>query len=229
MPVSLNDLTPEERKQLLEEALLEQAEKSRESKAKAEIDVFIRQVGDKKEFRVVLCAKQSFWRPDNFDGEAIPEAFTLNILNHDQLVSPILSLKHPLIDSVRKAVNKALLRVVPVNHKETFVEGKRLDKGSIKMTFDTPDTEEAGRILALEDAKALLEIDKVTNLNTLNYMLDSERQGKNLVSRTRTKIVSAIHDRVRVVTNATPGVAKIGAITEEVEVDEPANSNTAKK
>lgn len=216
MAVSLADLSQEDRESLLEEALLDQKEKAREARASKEVDVFMLQVGTKKEFRAVLCAKQSFWRPETAENGGIDEgAFTLNILNPDQLVSPVLTMKSPVTQLVRKAVNKAILRIVPVDHTETYLEGKRLDKGSIKQTFDTPDTTEAGKILALDDAKALLAIDKVGNINTLNYMLESERQGKNLVKRTRTNIVSAIHDRVRAINNKLPGVAKIGAIIEE--------------
>ena len=215
MAVSLKDLSPEDKQALLEEALLEQQEKSRKDKPKTS-DLFDAQVGTKKEFRVVLCKAQAFWRPDqDIDGTEIADSFTLNVMNPDLLVSPVLTLKHKAIDAVRKAVNKAILRVVPVDHKEVFVEGKRLDKGSIKVRFDHPNEDEAGKILNLEDAKALVEIDKVGNIATLNFMLEAERQGKNLAKRTRTNIVTAIHDRVRAINNATPGVAKMGPIIEE--------------
>ncbi len=219
MALSLADLTPEQKQQLLEEALLEQQEKARVAKESKELDQFILQVNkcqnDKKQFRVTLAKKEAYWRPEGQDEADKNYGFTLNILNPDQLVSPILTLKDEVVPLVRKAVNKALLRVVPVDHKESFVEGKRLDKGSIRPSLEHPDTSEAGRILSLDTPKALVEIEKVGNLNTLNYMLDAERQGKNLEKRTRTNVVSALHDRVRTINNKLPGVAKITPIVEE--------------
>lgn len=218
--VTLSDLSTEDKRRLLEEALLEQKEKEREAKDSRIKDVFAAQLGSMKEFRVVLASRNMMWSAESFaNEEELPEdaKFTLNILNPDQLVSPVINLKHPAVPAIRRAVNKAILRVVKPDHKEVYSEGKRVDKGSVRIKLDTPDTLEAGRILSLEDSKALTEIDKVGNIGTLSYMLDSERQGKNLVSRTRTNILAAIHDRIRAITNSSGSMVKMSDVVEEEE------------